>query len=149
MECHRPGEIGPFSLTDYDEVVGWAEMIAEVVREQRMPPWHANPAHGEFANANRLSDDEKQLIYDWVDHGCPEGNPADLPEPKQFHEGWFMQEQPDQVIYMTDAEVDAAIVLYECELGIPATDALTRSPERLVEMVLAAFPRLNSTACAR
>jgi uncharacterized NAD-dependent epimerase/dehydratase family protein len=43
---------------------------------------------------------------------------------------------------MTDAEVDAAIVLYECELGIPATDALTRSPERLVEMVLSAFPEL-------
>ena len=43
---------------------------------------------------------------------------------------------------MTDAEVDAAIVLYECALGIPATDALTRSPERLVEMVLSAFPEL-------
>ena len=44
---------------------------------------------------------------------------------------------------MTEAEVDAAITLYECELGIPATDALTRSPERLVEMVLAAFPELE------
>ena len=36
----------------------------------------------------------------------------------------------------------AAITRYECELGIPATDALTRSPELLVEMVLAAFPGL-------
>jgi len=43
---------------------------------------------------------------------------------------------------MTDTEVSAAITLYECELGIPATDALTRPPERLVEMVLAAFPEL-------
>jgi len=43
---------------------------------------------------------------------------------------------------MTDAEVSAAITLYESELGIPATDALTRSPERLVEMVLLAFPEL-------
>jgi uncharacterized NAD-dependent epimerase/dehydratase family protein len=50
---------------------------------------------------------------------------------------------------MTEAEVSAAITLYECELGIPATDALTRSPERLVEMVLAAFPQLNLTACVR
>ena len=45
--------------------------------------------------------------------------------------------------HMTDAEVSAAITLYECELGIPATDALTRSPDRLVEMVLAAFPELE------
>jgi uncharacterized NAD-dependent epimerase/dehydratase family protein len=44
---------------------------------------------------------------------------------------------------MTDIEVDAAIMLYETELGIPVTDALTGSPERLVEMVLSAFPMLG------
>ena len=44
---------------------------------------------------------------------------------------------------MTDAEVTAAIILYEAELGIPATDALTRPPERLVDMVLHAFPELE------
>ena len=49
---------------------------------------------------------------------------------------------------MTDAEVDAAITLYECELGIPATDALTRSPTRLVEMVLSAFPELEEKLIA-
>lgn len=43
---------------------------------------------------------------------------------------------------MGDAEVTAAIAIYEAELGIPATDALTRSPDRLVEMVLRAFPEL-------
>ena len=50
---------------------------------------------------------------------------------------------------MTEAEVNAAIARYERELGIPAMDALTRSRERLVEMVLSAFPQLNSTACPR
>jgi len=44
--------------------------------------------------------------------------------------------------FMTDVEVDAAILLYEFELGIPATDALTRPTERLVEMVTLAFPAL-------
>lgn len=44
---------------------------------------------------------------------------------------------------MNDAEVSAAITQYEQELNIPTTDALSRSPERLVEMVLAAFPRLR------
>ena len=41
--CHREGQIGPFPLTSYEETVGWAEMIREVVQEQRMPPWHADP----------------------------------------------------------------------------------------------------------
>jgi len=45
--------------------------------------------------------------------------------------------------HMTDAEVTAAIARYESELGIPATDALTRSPDRLVEMVVQAFPDLG------
>ncbi len=45
---------------------------------------------------------------------------------------------------MTDAEVSAAIILYELELGIPATDALTRPAGRLVDMVLAAFPALEA-----
>lgn len=49
---------------------------------------------------------------------------------------------------MTDAEVSAAMTLYECELGIPATDALSRSPDRLVDMVLRAFPELEPKAVA-
>ena len=44
---------------------------------------------------------------------------------------------------MSDTEVSTAITQYEQELGIPVTDALTRSTERLVEMVLAAFPVLR------
>ncbi len=44
---------------------------------------------------------------------------------------------------MSDIEVSEAIAQYEQDLGIPATDALTRPPERLVEMVLSAFPELK------
>ena len=49
---------------------------------------------------------------------------------------------------MNDDEVSTAITQYEQELGIPATDALTRSPEHLVEMVLAAFPDLKRKQAA-
>ena len=44
---------------------------------------------------------------------------------------------------MNDIEVTAAIALYECELGLPVTDALTRPPDHLVEMVLLSFPELE------
>lgn len=49
---------------------------------------------------------------------------------------------------MTDNEVSAAIALYEVELGIPATDALTRPTDRLVDMVSAAFPALQGSPVA-
>lgn len=50
---------------------------------------------------------------------------------------------------MTPAEVDQAIVRYEGELGIPATDVLTKSPADLVEMVLTSFPQLRKKLTAR
>ena len=44
---------------------------------------------------------------------------------------------------MTDVEVTAAIAMYELELGIPATDPLTRPTGELLAMVFAAFPDLE------
>jgi hypothetical protein len=44
---------------------------------------------------------------------------------------------------MSDAEVSSAILRYEIELGIPTTDALSRSTERLVEMLVRGFPKLS------
>ncbi len=35
-----------------------------------------------------------------------------------------------------------AITEFECQLGMPVTDALTRPASELVEMVLNAFPEL-------
>lgn len=43
---------------------------------------------------------------------------------------------------LTERELETAIIRYERELGIPVTDALTRSDDHLVEMVFAAFPKL-------
>jgi peroxiredoxin/mono/diheme cytochrome c family protein len=99
VSCHRPGQIGPFALTSYEDASGWAEMIAEVVDQQRMPPWHADPNHGKFSNDARLTDDEKQLIARWVAAGAPKGNPNDLPEPPKLTEGWMIPE-PDQIVSM-------------------------------------------------
>lgn len=102
VACHREGEIGPFALTDYNEVAGWADMIEEVVRENRMPPWNANPDHGSFANAAYLSDQEKQALYQWVADGAPEGDPADLPAAREFVSGWQLTQHPDYVATITE-----------------------------------------------
>jgi peroxiredoxin len=100
VECHRAGEIAPFALTNYEEVAGWAETIAEVVREERMPPWHADPQHGKWSNDCRVSDQEKQLIYDWVAAGAPEGQ-GELPKPLAYVAGWRLP-RVDKEIFMSD-----------------------------------------------
>ncbi len=118
VSCHRPGEIGPFSLTDYRAASGWSSMIAEVVDEGRMPPWLASPEHGKFANDARLSDAEKKTIRDWVAAGAPEGKPADLPPPPRFVKGWQIP-QPDLILEMPR------------EVEIPAEGSM---PYQLVEI---------------
>lgn len=101
VSCHRVGEVAPFAMTSYDEVVGWAEMIREVVDQERMPPWFADPRHGHFSNDARLSETEKRQLCAWVENGCPQGDPSDLPAPRKFADGWRMGE-PDQVLLMSD-----------------------------------------------
>lgn len=99
LECHRENQIAPFPLSSFDDVTGWEATIAEVVQEERMPPWNANPDIGHFRNDARLTSEEKQLILTWIRNGCPEGDPADLPTPPVFASGWRMPE-PDLVIHV-------------------------------------------------
>lgn len=100
VECHRPGEIGPFALTDYDEVIGWADMMLEVIDQQRMPPWHASELHGVFANTRRMPEEDKATLRAWVDAGTPFGKAEELPIPVTFHSGWQLGGEPDQVVEM-------------------------------------------------
>ncbi len=102
VECHRAGEIAPFALTDYEEVVGWAETIQEVVRDKRMPPWHASDEYGQFENGRQMPDEEKETIYAWVRAGAPEGDRQDLPEPRTWVTGWQLPREPDFVAPITD-----------------------------------------------
>lgn len=106
VECHRAGEIGPFPLTDYAEVAGWAETIAEVVAAGRMPPWQADPKYGTFVGDRHLTAKEKKLIAEWAKAGAPQGNPAEAPQPPRFLEsGWKLPRQPDLVVPVNDKPV--------------------------------------------
>lgn len=101
IECHREGNIGPFSMESYDDVAGWADMINEVVQTGRMPPWNADESVGQFRNARRISSEERNLLATWVRNGAPQGDPSVLPEPDSYVEDWQLPRQPDAVIQMS------------------------------------------------
>ncbi|MEZ6124013.1 MAG: redoxin domain-containing protein [Planctomycetaceae bacterium] len=102
VECHRSGEIAPFSLTNYEETVGWADMIREVIQDHRMPPWHANPAHGEFSNARGMTAEEKDLVRRWSLAGAPPGDLNSAPLPPEKSSGWQLGTEPDIVVSMPE-----------------------------------------------
>jgi peroxiredoxin len=101
QECHRPGQIGPMPLVTYEDASSWSLMIREVVSDQRMPPWHADPKHGKFSNDRRLPQDERTKLLAWIDAGCPEGDSKDLPKAKKYTEGWTIG-TPDVVYTFKD-----------------------------------------------
>ena len=88
--CHRPGQIGPFSLTNYKEVSTFKTEIKRVTAARIMPPWSAVPGHGEFKNERRISDDDIATLARWADAGAPMGNVKDLPPAQVFNDGWSL-----------------------------------------------------------
>jgi peroxiredoxin/mono/diheme cytochrome c family protein len=96
VSCHQSGDIAPFALTGYRQAAAWAETIREVVNDGRMPPWHADPAHGKFSNDPRLTAAEKELIAAWVRNGTPRGEGAEPPPPARV-DGWRIG-KPDLII---------------------------------------------------
>ncbi len=94
-ECHRAGEVAPFSTLSYKEVRPWAKSIKEKVVDKTMPPWHADPNHGSFKNDRSLTKAEIDTIVAWVEQGAQEGNPKDLPPAPKFYDGWTIG-KPDQ-----------------------------------------------------
>lgn len=97
--CHRPGETAPFSTLTYKESRPWAKSIKEKVVNREMPPWHADPHVGQWANDARLSQKDIDTIVAWVDQGAKEGNPKDLPPMPQFTQGWAIG-KPDVILDM-------------------------------------------------
>src|SRR5215831_16174807 len=74
QDCHRPGQMAPFSLMDYDSARPWVRSIREKVVSRYMPPWHLDRSIGEYDRDPSLSDTEIATIARWVDAGAPRGD---------------------------------------------------------------------------
>jgi hypothetical protein len=80
QSCHRPGEVAPMPLQSLKDVVAYADMVEEVVRDQRMPPYPGETTR-HFANDERLSDVERRTLLAWLRSERAEGDPNDAPKP--------------------------------------------------------------------
>ncbi len=97
--CHRPGQVAPFSLLTYEDVRPRAKQIADITRARVMPPWKPEPGHGHFAGDRRLTDAQIAVFQQWVSDGMLRGDAADAPQVPQWHEGWQLG-MPDVIVRM-------------------------------------------------
>jgi peroxiredoxin len=137
QQCHRPGEVAPFSLLTYKQAVTWADDIKDYTKQRKMPPW--KPSEGApMKSERRMSDKEIATLAAWIDGGTPEGDPKDAPPPRKFTDGWTLG-PPDLIlepkeemtiaatggdifrcfVLPTNLKADKFVVAYEVRAGNP------------------------------
>src|SRR3954467_1048555 len=112
--CHRAGGGAPMQLTTYEEVRPWARAIKQRTgigpHAGVMPPWYMEKNIGiqKYKDDPSLSAAEVTLVARWADTGAPRGNPADMPQSKQWSDSnaWRIG-TPDLIVKGKDIVVKA------------------------------------------
>jgi hypothetical protein len=75
--CHVEGGIAPFALASYRDAQDHRTLVRTQVESRLMPPWPPGPGCAEYADDRSLSEKDRATLLSWLDHGAPEGDPAE------------------------------------------------------------------------
>lgn len=102
VACHRPDGPAPMSLVTYDDARPFADQVAQVTAEGRMPPWLAARDAGiPFRDERALTDRQIRVLGRWAAAGAPRGDPERTPEPPSWPGVWALG-TPDLVLSMEE-----------------------------------------------
>ena len=111
VACHRDGGVAPWAMDSYRKIQGFAPMIREVLRTQRMPPWHADPHYGTFVGQRSMGEDDVKTLVHWIEAGAPRGSGPDPLEKAAPTNGEWTLGKPHLVIEVPAFEVPATGVV--------------------------------------
>jgi hypothetical protein len=138
--CHQPGG-SSFPLVTFAQARPWAEDIKQQVLQRRMPPWNAVKGFGEFKDDAGLTQEDLEIIGEWVDGGMPEGNPAYLP-PVEESQG-AASEDPAEGHRMTvpgrkviEHEMEAIGIVPDVLPPTGAMQVIARAPDGAIEPLI-------------
>ncbi len=101
VECHRPGEVAPFSLLTYEDARMRGPLMVYMTGEGLMPPWKAGPSDYTFKNERHITSEQIATLARWVELGMPEGDSLLLPPLPTFTDGWQLG-LPDLITTMPE-----------------------------------------------
>jgi hypothetical protein len=111
VSCHQEGGRA-FSLTTYKDARPWAQDILDQTLARQMPPWGAVKGFGDLKDDQSLTQDQLDLIANWVDGGAPEGEAGDLPASPAITAFTPIQEQAkEEIIISGDFKTPRSLVL--------------------------------------
>jgi peroxiredoxin len=96
QSCHRPDQVGPFSLMNYKQTSRWIDTSLEEIHAKRMPPWKSAP-NSLLSGERSMPVSAIETLEKWVAQGKPEGNATDAPPPAKFSDGWTLG-KPDLIL---------------------------------------------------
>ncbi len=81
IRCHHDGGLGTGDFNDLSHVDAFAELMLSRIDSGEMPPPVADPDCRPYYGSDHMniSDQERQVLADWIDGGKPLGDPADDP----------------------------------------------------------------------
>jgi len=111
VRCHNDGGIAPWSMTDYKTIIGWSDMMEQVLLSKRMPPWKADPEIGEFENSFSIEDSNVRKIISWINNGLTYGEGDDiLTHIPSLTTNW-KKGIPDEIIQLNEETIPASNVI--------------------------------------
>ncbi|MBU6318398.1 MAG: hypothetical protein KGS00_01995 [Alphaproteobacteria bacterium] len=111
VDCHQPGGIGPFQMTSYEVIKGFAPMIREAIRVDRMPPYDVDRHVNLFQNDENLTEAETKTLVHWIEAGAPRGEGEDpLLKGVTERPEWPLG-KPDLVVEIPSYEIPASGVV--------------------------------------
>ncbi len=103
QDCHRPGQVAPFSLLTFEQAKKRAGDLTVVTAEKRMPPWPASTEFGgPFHDQRVMSPEEIATVRAWSEAGAPEGDAKEAPPARTFHSAEWPLGKPDLILTMPE-----------------------------------------------
>ena len=122
VRCHRPGEVGPFSLLTYQDAAKRASFLYEIDRRRSDATLETAPGRRRLPRrAQAVVARERDAQALGIDRLAP-GDPADLPALRLFRDGWQLGE-PDLVLTMPepfDVPADGPDIYQSFPLRVPS-----------------------------
>jgi peroxiredoxin len=104
VNCHRPGEVAPFSFLTYEESKRWARNIAHQTRRRVMPPWQP-VGRGLYRGERVMTEAEIDLLQQWAKAGAPAGDLSKAPPAPEYLAGGWAFGEPDLILEAEEYEL--------------------------------------------
>ena len=108
--CHRPGGTS-FSLLEYRDAQPRAVAIRDAVLSRRMPPWGAVKGFGTFRNDEALTQEQIELVTNWVSSDTPRGDRRVVPKPPSFTDSPAVTVPSSAIRVSGETTLDRAVAL--------------------------------------